>query len=132
MELTRSEAANQAYIVTLDSSHPQSTRKLVTDQAVLYEVILQVEPSLAAAVEHYMRTHHIPVILRTGCFYDIRFDRAAEGKFRTSYRAHSPADLERYLQDHAPSVRAEFQAEFPSGVALTRETWTVRQEWQTE
>jgi hypothetical protein len=104
----------------------------VTDQGILYEVTLQVEPALAPAVEHYMRTHHIPVILRTGCFYYIRFDRAPEGKFRTSYRAHSSANLERYLQDHAPSVRAEFQAEFPSGVALTRETWTARQEWQTE
>ncbi|MFL5473986.1 MAG: DUF4286 family protein [Gemmatimonadales bacterium] len=107
-------------------------RDLVTYQAVLYEVTLQVEPDLAPAVEHYMRTHHIPVILRTRCFYNIRFDRADDGKFRTSYRAHSSAELERYLQDHAPALRAEFQAEFPSGVALTRETWTARQEWQTE
>jgi hypothetical protein len=36
------------------------------------------------------------------------------------------------LQDHAPALRAEFQAEFPSGVTLTREIWTARQEWQTE
>lgn len=105
---------------------------LVTYPGVLYEVTLQVEPALAPAVEHYMRTHHIPVILRTGCFYNIRFDAASEGKFRTSYRAHSSAELERYLQDYAPALRAQFQADFPSGVALTRETWTARQEWQTE
>ena len=104
----------------------------MTYQAVLYEVTLQVQPALTPAVEHYMRTHHIPGILRTGCFYNIRFDQAGEGKFRTSYRAHSSADLERYLNDLAPALRAEFQAEFPSGVALTRETWTALQEWQTE
>jgi len=104
----------------------------VTDQGVLYEVTLQVEPALAPAVEHYMRSHHIPSIFRTGCFYNIRFDRAAEGKFRTSYRAHSPAALERYLKDYAPAFRAEFQVDFPSGVSLSRETWTARQEWQTE
>ena len=118
--------------MTLVRADPRPTRELVTDHGVLYEVTLQVEPALAPAVEHYMRTQHIPVILQTRCFYYIRFDRGTEGKFRTSYRAHSTADLERYLQDHAPSVRAEFQAEFPSGVALTRETWTARQEWQTE
>ena len=104
----------------------------MTYLAVLYEVTLQVQPALAPAVEQYMRTHHISAILRTGCFYNIRFDQAGEGKFRTSYRAHSSADLERYLHDHAPAFRAEFQAEFPSGVALTRETWTALQEWQTE
>ena len=104
----------------------------MTYLAVLYEVTLQVQPALTAAVEHYMRTHHIPGILRTGCFYNIRFDRAGEGKFRTSYRAHSSADLEGYLHDHAPAFREEFQAEFPSGIALTRETWTALQEWQTE
>ena len=104
----------------------------MTYPAVLYEVTLQVQPALITAVERYMRTDHIPGILQTGCFYNIRFDQAGEGKFRTSYRAHSSADLERYLHDHAPALRAEFQAEFPSGVALTRETWTTLEEWQTE
>jgi hypothetical protein len=104
----------------------------VTYQGVLYEVTLQVEPARAPAVEQYMRNHHIPLILRTACFYNIRFDRGGEGKFRTSYHAHSSAELERYLQYHAPALRAEFQADFPSGVVLTRETWTACQEWQTE
>ena len=100
--------------------------------AVLYEVTLEVQPALVPALERYMRTHHIPGIFHTGCFYNIRFDQIGEGKFRTSYRARSSADLERYLHDHAPALRAEFQAEFPSGVDLTRETWTALQEWQTE
>lgn len=99
---------------------------------VLYEVTLQVEPSLAPAVEEHMRRHHIPAILGTGCFERIRFDQAFPGRFRTSYQARSRAELERYLRDHAPVLRAEFQARFPSGVTLTRETWRPRELWQSE
>jgi hypothetical protein len=103
-----------------------------SDHTVLYEVTLQVEPSLAAAVEEHMRRQHIPAILRTGCFELIRFDQASLGRFRTSYQARSAAELERYLRDYAPAMRAEFQSEFPSGVTLTRETWNPRELWQSE
>ena len=103
---------------------------MTTPGSVLYEVTLQVEPARVGAVEEYMRRHHIPAILRSGCFRDIRFDRASPGRFRTCYHAESPAELERYLRDHAPKLRAEFQAEFPGGVTLTRETWTPREAWE--
>jgi hypothetical protein len=95
----------------------------------LYEVTLQVEPALATQVEDHMRKQHIPAIFATGCFRRIRFDTASPARFRTRYEADSPADLERYLREHAPAFRAEFQRHFPSGVALTRETWTERQSW---
>lgn len=95
----------------------------------LYEVTLQVDPPLAGAVESHMRRHHIPAILATGCFRRIRFDRASPARFRTSYEATSTADLDRYLREHAPRMRTEFQAEFPDGVTLTRETWTELESW---
>ena len=44
-------------------------------------------------------------------------------------REYVPADLDRYLRDHAPKFRAEFQADFPTGVTVTRETWTERETW---
>jgi hypothetical protein len=105
---------------------------MLPDHTVLYEVTLQVEPSLATAVEEHMRRQHIPAILRTRCFERIRFDQASPGRFRTSYQARSPAELERYLREHAPAMRAEFQAHFPRGVTLTRETWIPRELWQSE
>jgi Domain of unknown function (DUF4286) len=98
---------------------------------IIYEVTLQVDPPLAEAVEDHMRRHHIPGILRTGCFERIRLDRGSSGQFRTTYQARSEADLERYLQEHAPAFRAEFQAEFPLGVTLTREIWRPREFWQS-
>ena len=96
---------------------------------LIYEVTLQAEPALAVSVERHMRNRHIPAIFATGCFRRITFCQASEARFRTSYEAGSQADLDRYLREHASAFRAEFQAEFPSGVALTRETWTERQRW---
>jgi hypothetical protein len=96
---------------------------------ILYEVTLEVEPSLASAVEEHMRLRHIPEIFSTGCFRRIRFQRSSSHRFRTTYEAESATDLERYLREHAPGLRAEFLAEFPSGVGLTRETWDDLEQW---
>jgi hypothetical protein len=96
---------------------------------IFYEVTLQVDPSQAAALEEYMRGHHIPAIQRTGCFSRIHFDRASPTRFRTCYEAESPEDLERYLRDHAPALRVEFQADFPDRVTVTRDTWLQQEVW---
>jgi len=94
-----------------------------------YEVTLQIEPAMASSLERYMREHHIPAIFATGCFQRIRFAQASAARFRTSYEAAGQAELDRYLSDHAPRMRAEFQADFPTGVTLTREVWNERQVW---
>jgi hypothetical protein len=96
----------------------------------LYEVTLQVEPALVSALDNHMRDQHIPAIFATGCFRRIRFDQASPVRFRTCYEAESGADLDRYLRQHAPGFRAEFQAAFPHGVIVTRETWTERKRWE--
>jgi hypothetical protein len=97
---------------------------------LIYEVTLQVEPTLAHRVEDYMRNQHIPAIFATGCFRRIRFDQASPARFRTCYEAESSGSLDRYLRDHAPAFRADFQNTFPVGVTVARETWTERQTWQ--
>jgi hypothetical protein len=97
---------------------------------IFYEVTLQVEPDLAAKVDEYLRRRHIPDIFATGCFRRIRLDGTSPARFRTCYQAESPADVDRYLREHAPRLRAEFQAHFPTGVTLTRETWTERATWE--
>jgi hypothetical protein len=97
---------------------------------ILYEVTLQVEPTIAGAIEHYMTSKHIPAIFATSSFRRLRFDRASPARFRTCYQADSQADLDGYLRDHAPTFRAEFQADFPQGVRVTREVWTQREIWE--
>jgi len=96
---------------------------------IVYEVVLDVEASLASAVNEHMRRRHIPAIFATGCFQRIRFQQTSRQRFRTSYEAATLGDLERYLREHAPAFRAEFLDEFPSGVQLNRETWQELERW---
>ena len=97
---------------------------------IRYEVVLEVELPLAAGLEDFMRGKHIPEILATGCFEDIRFERAGEGRFRTSYHAATKADLERYLALHTGGFRASVIQYFPKGVTAVRETWTELEAWK--
>ena len=45
-------------------------------------------------------------------------------RFRVRYVAHSREALERYLQHHAPRLRADVSSHFPDGVVLSRAEWT--------
>jgi hypothetical protein len=96
---------------------------------IRYEVTVQADPATEGAVERHLRREHIPEILASGCFHRIRLDRASPARFRTSYEARTQSDLDRYLRDHSPRLRADFQAHFPAGVTVTRETWTQLESW---
>lgn len=97
---------------------------------VVYEVTATPEPELRGAYESYMRETHIRDVLATGCFVAAQFSAAASGPFRTSYIAARQEELDRYLEQHAHRLRDDFAAHFPSGIAVTREVWTVVEEWQ--
>ena len=97
---------------------------------IRYEVTLEVDPARAVEVAQYMRDVHIPEIFATGCFRTIRLERASAGRLRTTYLAARADDLEHYLRMHAPALRTEFQARFPAGVRIARETWTEIAVWE--
>jgi hypothetical protein len=82
-----------------------------------------VRDELRDRFEEYFRAKHIPEILATGCFTDIRFDRGDNGAYRTVYHAATRADLERYLTEQTARFRADFSAHFPDGVTPSREVW---------
>ena len=91
-----------------------------------YEVTIQLDdPSLASALETYMRDKHLADVFASGCFLDARFERSAPDVYRTRYAVASQEDLDRYLADHAPRLRADFQQHVPSGLRVTRAVWTV-------
>jgi uncharacterized protein DUF4286 len=97
---------------------------------VSYAVTATVEPSLTAAYEQFMREHHIPALLATGCFRAAAFARVAPGHYRMRYDAAAREDLERYLATHAARLRDEFTARFPAGIALEREVSEVLEVWE--
>jgi hypothetical protein len=98
---------------------------------VTYEVTTLVPPHLVEAYERYMRERHIPEILNTGCFKGAVLTRSAPGRYRIRYEARNDGDLERYLAEHAPRLRADFGAHFPDGVTVSREVWVAVQAWET-
>jgi hypothetical protein len=99
---------------------------------VTYEVTCEIEPAQLAVYEPFMRERHIPDLLATGCFEAAELLQAAPGRYRVRYHAKSQTDLDRYLADHAPRFRAEFQGLLPAGVKLSRETWVEIQRWEVQ
>jgi hypothetical protein len=96
---------------------------------ITYEVAATVAPELRARYEVYMRERHIPDVLATGLFTGARFARSDEGSYRVRYELAGRAALEKYLQVHAPRLRADFAAHFPHGVELSRDSWLTLQQW---
>jgi hypothetical protein len=96
---------------------------------VSYEVTATVAPELVERYETYMREEHIPALLATGYFATARLSRGGPGRYRVRYDAPDRATLDRYLDQSAPGLRAEFAARFPSGVTVGREVWEVVQDW---
>lgn len=90
-----------------------------------YEVTIQLDDlSLANALESYMRDGHLAEVLATGCFLDGHFEQSAPGIYRTRYSVSSLEALDRYVEEHAPRLRADFQEHFPSGLRVTRAVWS--------
>jgi hypothetical protein len=92
-----------------------------------YEVTIQLDDlSFAEALETYMSDGHVAAVLATGCFIDAHFEQGAPDVYRTRYSVASQQDLDRYVSEHAPRLRADFQQHFPSGLRVTRAVWTER------
>ncbi len=97
-----------------------------------YEVALDVDPERVGELETYMRTEHIPQILKTGCFVRITFERSASGRFRTRYEAASQDVLDSYFRDHAEPFREDFRRRFPQGIVPAREVWAEIERWEAD
>ena len=92
---------------------------------IIYEITATVASELVEDYERFMREHHIPALLATGCFRSAAIARSTAGRYRMRYEASAEKDLERYLAVHAERLRAEFIRRFPEGIELAREVWTV-------
>ena len=79
--------------------------------AVIYNVTIKVEASIADAWLHWLLNEHIPEIMQTGCFTDKRVVRLLEvddsegPTYAIQYSAASKADYNRFIEMHAPRMR---------------------------
>eukprot|EP00697_Spironema_sp_BW2_P013815 gnl/Spiro4/4092_TR2038_c0_g9_i1.p1 gnl/Spiro4/4092_TR2038_c0_g9~~gnl/Spiro4/4092_TR2038_c0_g9_i1.p1 ORF type:complete len:151 (+),score=27.01 gnl/Spiro4/4092_TR2038_c0_g9_i1:49-453(+) len=112
----------------------------------IYEVHVAIPKTAdVAAYHHYMTSNHIPAILSTGNFFDIKMHLSSAASFgvaqpelddfvayKTSYFAKSAQHLQQYLTVDAPALRADFVAHCPAGARITRQVWNVCEEWKQE
>lgn len=96
---------------------------------IFYEVSVTVPAQMSQAFESYMRDKHIPEIWTTKCFVQIHFAKMGEANYRTCYQAQSQAEYERYLNDFASAMRADFMQHFPDGCQVQRQVWGSLQTW---
>ncbi|MDQ4123274.1 MAG: DUF4286 family protein [Acidobacteriota bacterium] len=100
------------------------------EKTVIYEITAIVEPKLVEKYEKYMRERHIPDLLATGYFRGAKFTFSSGSRYRILYEAQNMESLNKYLEKEAPRLRADFLAHFPTGIELSREIWTVAEDWQ--
>lgn len=84
---------------------------------ILYNVTVNIDDSVRDEWVHWMKTKHIPDVLATGCFIENKmFKLLVEEEQGTSYSmqyfANSLEDVQRYLDDFAPALRAEFNERY--------------------
>jgi len=79
--------------------------------AVIYNVTIKVDQSVADRWLNWLRLEHIPEIMGTGCFTNYLIVRLLEvddtegPTYAIQYHAASKADYNRYITMHAPEMR---------------------------
>lgn len=96
----------------------------------IYEITAVVQAEFVEEYEKYMRERHIPDLLATGYFRGAYFTRSAENRYRIQYHAHDQKALDKYLENDANRLRADFLAHFPEGVELSRDVWDILEIWE--
>ena len=80
---------------------------------IIYNVTVKVDASIAKEWLHWMKTEHIPEIMKTKCFTGYRIlhllgEHESEGSTYTiQYESPEYAAYEKYIQQHANSMRSE-------------------------
>lgn len=93
---------------------------------IVYEVNLDVDASVAAEYRTWLGAHMREILTLPGFVSAEIFERrdppAPPGQcsYCAVYRLASGEDLERYLREHAPRLRADGLARFPGKFTATR------------
>ena len=79
---------------------------------IIYSVTVHIQPQIESEWVEWMRSIHIPDVLRTGCFTACRMHRlldtpADEPAYIMEYDCRSPADYHRYRDEFAPALQKD-------------------------
>jgi hypothetical protein len=80
-------------------------------EAVIYNVTIKVESTIAQQWLQWLLEDHIPDVLQTGCFSAYKVVRLLEvddtegPTYAIQYSAESKADYNRYILQYAPQMR---------------------------
>jgi len=85
---------------------------------ILYNVTVNIDPSVHQEWVDWMKNQHIPEVLATGLFVDNRFLKVLsteEGEgftYSIQYTLKSMDDYENYQRNHAPALQADHAARY--------------------
>jgi hypothetical protein len=78
---------------------------------IIYNVTIQVDNSIADQWLGWLQEEHIPDMIATGCFTDARVlqlmevDESEGPTYAVQYHATSKANYNRYIREHADTMR---------------------------
>lgn len=78
----------------------------------IYNVTVSVDKAIHEEWLNWMKTIHIPDVMKTGCFTEYKICRVLhvndEGEtYSTQYTFRDMADIERYQKEFAPALQAD-------------------------
>ena len=99
--------------------------------AIIYNVTVKVDPSIAGRWLEWMVGEHIPRILETGCFTSYQLVRLLEvddsdgPTYAIQYYALSKADYNRYVELHAAVLQKQSYEKWGDGFMAFRSLMQV-------
>ncbi len=99
---------------------------------IVYQVSCQVNKAMAEMWTQYFKNVHLDDILDTGCFTGCSFRRSVENDetvlFVSEYYCTSLADLERYNQEFADSLKSDITDKFGGQFSASRNVFQILSE----
>ena len=102
---------------------------------IIYSVTITIQASIETAWVEWMKTVHIPDVLRTGCFSECRIHRVlgCEGEepaYVMQYQCRSLEEYHRYRDNFAPALQKDhtdrFAGKFRGSRQVLEEVAVVR------
>lgn len=102
---------------------------------ILYNVTVSIDPEIGEEWLHWMRTHHIPDVMATGCFVESRISRIhgeEEGglTYSVMYLCKDQQKMDEYRDVHAPLLQKDHSDRYAGKFVAFRTFLSVIEEFR--